>query len=185
MGNEISSSGVDIMGQDDATQNLNPDELKILEQNKQSFYKFYTNPFLNDEIIKKHKDIFSKAFGQNFDLYEYYITKFLNNNLHLSGFDLNLDSGQNRPAETSGFDLDLDYELETDRLLDSRNFLSTQDINKLWILYYATNNKIFSDRVKGIARNPLVHTNIREAAISTYNFNISNNYINDPDWFGY
>ncbi len=169
MGNDLSSipwkgeSGVDIMGQDDTIQEITSEEQQILNDTSEAFHKFYTNPFTNYQILSPHKSIYLKAHGKNFELYQWIIEK-----THFGDEKINLD-----------------YELEIDRLLDPRNFLSFQDLNKLWILYYATGHTVYTDRIKHTARNPLVNEDIRNEAMSSYNTNIKQGYLIDNDFHSY
>jgi len=75
----------------------------------------------------------------------------------------------------------LDYQLEVDRLLDPRNILTTLDLDILWILYYATGNNTFTNRVKSVVCDELQYVLVRSAANWSYNSHVNQGLL-DPKY---
>ena len=144
---------VDILGEDTTCrpEELTAEEKELLQNTVESFETFYKRPTLeNYNLIKQHEYVYRKALGQTYTFFTWAIR-----------FKYPVEEPL---TETEA----MDYTLELDRLLDKRNFLNAPDLDKLWMLYYATGDAKFPDRVKQIANNPLSHIIVRSAAEWSY-----------------
>ncbi len=166
MGNNFSAaSEVDILGKND-TQELTPEETKIVEDQNGIFSCFFRHPTMeNYQALRANDDIYHKALSTKYKAF-------------LMAVRETFKDLQDPISEEES----LDYNLEVDRLLDLRNALCARDLDILWTLYYATGDLQFTNRIKAVMNNDLQHELVRGSAKWSYDSHVKQGMLEDPEW---
>jgi len=109
---------------------LTDSERAILDQHHEIFTRFHRTPTQqNLDKLRKHDDLYIRSLGDKYCIYLKAICEkwYLG---HFCSSDMN------------------SHRQEVARLLDFKSELDATDLDKLWILYYATGDIKYSDRVK-------------------------------------
>ena len=152
--------------EEEEPEELTTEEIELIVKQSNIFTCFFRNPTLeNYQAIRSNDVLYRKALGKKYTVF-------------LMGVRGTFEDLQDPLTEIE----DLDYELEVDRLVDLRNALSTNDLDVLWALYYATGDVQFPNRIKAVMNNGLQHTLIRGAASWSYDSHVRQGLLQDPEW---
>lgn len=135
---------------------LSPDEQTIIESTNEIFSSFYKQP--TQEIYQKlfgNEIILSKHMG--FKFYMFVIAASLKFNLE---------------PKISDIQKIMEYKNICNRLLNPNSLLSAYDLDVLWILYFATGDECYSNRIKNIIADENQDYLVRMAACWSCGFNL-------------
>ena len=133
-------------------QELTDDEKKIISEQDDLFRLFYTTPFAeNYWAIRQNDKIYRK--GLDPKVYQMFVL----------GMKTHNTVGDPLTEEETD-----EYNIETERLLDLSSTLTVMDLDILWILYYATGDIRFPDRVKTVVNDTYQDLIDQEAAQWSY-----------------
>lgn len=153
MGQEQSSTNTEnIVGQDD-TSSLTPAEKALIVNQNEIFSCFFRNPTLeNYNSIRTLRELYQKALGKKYDIFILAVRK-------------------ENPSFHEPLDNIEDFFLrgEIQRLMSTESRLTAVDLDKIWILYYATGDKKYPERIVYISNDPKQHFAVKAAASWSYN----------------
>jgi hypothetical protein len=133
---------------------LTPEERELIEETSYIFDCFFRHATPENYLaIRKNDSVYQKALGKKYNLFLAAVSERYPN---LGG---------------SSEDSSLFYS-ESKRLLDIFTSITTTDIDLLWILYYATGDEIYSDRIYAISIDESQKHIIQKAAEWSINTNI-------------
>lgn len=144
-------------------ESLTNDERQLLESHDEIFSNFHLHPWQkNLDEIKNAEETYIKSIG-----WKYYVFLIAACNKH------QLTAKYSVEHKTA-------YNHFHDKIMDLSTILYPSDLDCLWILYYATGDTKYSDRVKHVVTDKTQLKFVQAAAIWSYNSHVEMKKIKGP-----
>ena len=142
-------------------QELTDDEKKIISEQDDLFRQFHTTPSAkNYWAIRQNDKIYRKSLGSK--IYRMFVL----------GMKTHESVGNTLTKEEK-----IEYNIETEKLLNFSNILTAFDMDILWTLYYATGDRKFPDRIKIVINDRSQDLIIQGAAQWSYYSHVNQNLL--------